>query len=462
MKRVGTASIIVTTPEKWDSITRRWHDHRKLLELVRLFLIDEVHILKDVRGATLEAVVSRMKAVGARVRFVALSATGPNANDIADWLGQNHASPELPARLETFGEDLRPVKLKKHVYGYDFTDNNFIFDKYLNTKLPDILARHAERKPVIVFCSTRLSCQEAARKLGECWVVCAGENKLWPAPSQRIVVTHQLLQETVRRGVAFHHAGLDTHDRSLVEKSFIDGQISVICSTSTLAVGMNLPCHTVVLKGTSGYKDGGQLKEYSDLEVMQMLGRAGRPQFDDTANAIIITRKQYKNRYEQMVSGQEVLESTLHLNLIEHLNSEVVLRTIDSRHSAEQWLRKTFFSVRLRRNPEHYQLAPSGSDARHGPDTIADICKRDIKLLQDARLVTDDPVFHSTDYGRAMSSYMVRFDSIKLILDIPACVCLEALKKTHHGVACMVSVLVLVLTLSSFFFCVVLSCFLFF
>src|SRR5262249_7123082 len=97
MRRVGSASIIVTTPEKWDSITRKWEDHRKLLQLVRLFLIDEVHILKDVRGATLEAVVSRMKTIGANVRFVALSATIPNSEDVACWLGRDHTSQHLPA-----------------------------------------------------------------------------------------------------------------------------------------------------------------------------------------------------------------------------------------------------------------------------------------------------------------------------------------------------------------------------
>ena len=58
------------------------------MQLVRLFLVDEVHILKDERGATLEAVVSRMKSVVLNIRFVALSATVPNSEDIAIWLGR--------------------------------------------------------------------------------------------------------------------------------------------------------------------------------------------------------------------------------------------------------------------------------------------------------------------------------------------------------------------------------------
>lgn len=60
-----------------------------------------------------------------------------------------------------------------------------------------------------------------------------------------------------------------------MEKGYLEGQISVICSTSTLAVGVNLPCHLVIIKNTVCYQEEG-LKEYADLEMMQMLGRAGR------------------------------------------------------------------------------------------------------------------------------------------------------------------------------------------
>lgn len=83
-------------------MTRRWRDNKSLVQMVRLFLIDEVHLLNDdSRGATLEAVVSRMKTVHASLttttatkqrgcypgmRFLAISATCPNVSDIASWL----------------------------------------------------------------------------------------------------------------------------------------------------------------------------------------------------------------------------------------------------------------------------------------------------------------------------------------------------------------------------------------
>lgn len=114
--------------------------------------------------------------------------------------------------------------------------------------------------------------------------------------------------ELVSAGVAVHHAGIEAGDRATIEKAFLSGDIGVICCTSTLAVGVNLPCHLAILKNTVAW-EGGSTHEYSDLDVMQMIGRAGRPQFDDSAVAVILTRLQKVDKYQRLMSGQEILES---------------------------------------------------------------------------------------------------------------------------------------------------------
>jgi len=118
----------------------------------------------------------------------------------------------------------------------------------------------------------------------------------------------------VSTGVAYHHAGLESSDRTIIEKAYLEGHLGVICCTSTLAVGVNLPCHFVVIKNTVTWQNN-KPTEYSDLEIMQMLGRAGRPQFDRSAVGVIMTRLENVNHYEKMVSGQEVLESRYSLLL---------------------------------------------------------------------------------------------------------------------------------------------------
>ncbi|KAI2636657.1 P-loop containing nucleoside triphosphate hydrolase protein [Xylaria nigripes] len=426
--RIGNASIIVTTPEKWDSITRKWKDHRKLLDLVRLVLIDEIHILKDTRGATLEAVVSRMKTIGASIRFVAISATVPNIEDVAKWLGRDQKNQDEPARFEVFGEELRPVKLQRYVYGYEGAHNDFIFEKALDGKLNLLLAKHSEKKPIMVFCFTRKSCERTAQSLAEWWSTCRANDRAWPSPADRIPVLSQDLQELVRHGVAFHHAGLDLQDRAAIEASFLNGQLHVICCTSTLAVGVNLPCHTVVLKGTSHYTDDGP-QEYSDLEIMQMLGRAGRPQFDKSAVAIIMTKVANTQRYEKLVSGEERLESTLHQNLLEHINSEIGLGTIQDIHTAKKWINGTFLSVRVRQSPHLYNLENIKS-AAGADEQMEEWCERNVKLLQDHGLVTKRTPLICTEYGQAMSRYMIQFETMKLLLSMPRSAGLEEMLKT--------------------------------
>ncbi|KAJ5482972.1 ATP-dependent DNA helicase MER3 [Penicillium diatomitis] len=154
LRSVQSSHIIITTPEKWDSITRKWKDHMRLMQLVKLFLIDEVHILKETRGATLEAVVSRMKNIGSNVRFVALSATVPNSEDIATWLGKDAANQHIPAHREHFGEDFRPVKLQKFVYGYHSTGNDFVLDKICGSKFVHHLREVFRGESLIVSVQT--------------------------------------------------------------------------------------------------------------------------------------------------------------------------------------------------------------------------------------------------------------------------------------------------------------------
>ena len=202
LRSVQGANIIVTTPEKWDSVTRKWKDHERLMRMIKLFLIDEVHILKDDRGATLEAVVSRMKSIGTDVRFIALSATVPNFHDVAAWLGKSPAAPYEPAAHDKFGEEFRPVPLKKHVCGFNFSGNNndFALEKLWDSKyapnrvldctladvvrLPDIIAKYSARKPIMIFCFTRKSTVSTAHLLARWWVSRSSRDRYWNGPAK--------------------------------------------------------------------------------------------------------------------------------------------------------------------------------------------------------------------------------------------------------------------------------------
>lgn len=91
-------------------------------------------------------------------------------------------------------------------------------------------------------------------------------------------------------GIGIHHAGLSRDDRELVEQLFADRRLTILVSTATLAWGVNLPAHTVIIKGTQVYSpEQGKWIELSQQDIFQMMGRAGRPKYDDSGEGIIIT-----------------------------------------------------------------------------------------------------------------------------------------------------------------------------
>jgi len=90
MRAVAKADVIVTTPEKWDGISRSWQT-RNYVKAVTLLVIDEIHLLGEERGPVLEVIVSRTNFISSHtektVRVIGLSTALANASDLADWLG---------------------------------------------------------------------------------------------------------------------------------------------------------------------------------------------------------------------------------------------------------------------------------------------------------------------------------------------------------------------------------------
>jgi ATP-dependent DNA helicase HFM1/MER3 len=151
-----------------------------------------------------------------------------------------------------------------------------------------------------------------------------------------------------------------------------------------------------------------------------MLGRAGRPQFESSACAVILTRDEKIQRYQNMVSGKEFLESSLHLNLIDHLNAEIGLGTVSDIPSAKKWLAGTFLFVRLRRNPNHYKFREKDSaQCCDENELLEQICEKDLKLLQDLDLISNEGKLKCTEFGDAMARYCIKFETMKVVLSLP-------------------------------------------
>ncbi|KII88121.1 hypothetical protein PLICRDRAFT_698570 [Plicaturopsis crispa FD-325 SS-3] len=428
------SSIIITTGEKWDSLTRNWRENEHILSQIQLFLVDEVHILNEPRGSTLEVVVARMKARGVKVRFVLVSATVPNIGDIAAWIGSAGTNTRAPgdakgrdARVFEFGEEFRPCKLTRAVYGVHRhrDQNDFAFIKSLDRRLFPVLQQHSVNKPMLIFCATRSGCVGTAQQLAKDYEE-ARQTKgalPWHQPTridQRF--TDPKLAELAALGIGVHHAGLSLDDKRLTEDLFMKKVLRVVVCTSTLAVGVNLPAYMVVIKGVKNFF-GGEMSEYSDLDIMQMMGRAGRPQFDKEGVAIILCEAELEGKYKALTHGKTILESTLHHTLSEHLNSEIGLGTITSLASAKTWLRESFLFQRIQKNPGHYAMGRE--EGQTWEERVDGLVLDSVGRLREAELVEFAGVdeegegeLGSTEYGDIMSKFYLKQGTMNLILKL--------------------------------------------
>lgn len=413
IEKVKSCNVIITTPEKWDLLTRKWYDHTCLFESVKLMLVDEIHTLREKRGATLEVVLTRMNIFCPSIRIIAVSATIPNIKDIARWLTSSDGN--KTTKVLTFNDSYRQVALQKHVYAYSFHNKKeFYHDGMYNTKLNEIFRQHSKQRPVLIFCPTRSSTVSTAKYIVQhCAHYVTASDKV-----NQKQFSEQGLSGCYNKGVAFHHAGLSMQDRNLVENGFLEGKIKVLCSTSTLAVGVNLPAYLVIIKGTRVWNSS-ITQEYSQLDVLQMIGRAGRPMFENEGCAIIMTESKMKEVYEKMIYGTEELESSLHLEVTEHLSAEVSLGTITSTESAVNWLRKTFFYVRLKENPAAYDQVVKCSNRMGVKDShLFQFCGTILQCLLNYHLVRrNNSGLVSTAYGYAMARHYVLFESMKNFLN---------------------------------------------
>ena len=112
-------------------------------------------------------------------------------------------------------------------------------------------------------------------------------------------------------------------DRKLTEQMFAEGAIRVLCCTATLAWGVNLPVHSVIIRGTEVYNpEKGGIVDLSILDVQQIFGRAGRPQFDSSGEATLITTHDALQRYLDKLVRAVPIESNFIKQLADHLNGK--------------------------------------------------------------------------------------------------------------------------------------------
>ena len=420
---IEDTQIIVSTPEKWDIITRKSGD-RAYTQSVSLLIADEVHLLHDGRGPVLESIIARtirqVEETRKHVRFVGLSATLPNYDDVAAFARVDHGK-----GLFVFDNSYRPCPLQSQFIGITVKKPLQRF-QLMNEVCYEKVDEQAGQTQVMVFVHSRKETYKTAKALRDMAIENETIGKYVGSDTATAEILRQEsenvksneLKELLRYGFAIHHAGMVRADRTLVEELFADGHIQVLVSTATLAWGVNLPAHTVIIKGTQVYNpEKGGWDELSFQDVMQMMGRAGRPQFDTFGEGIIITQHTELQYYLSLFNQQLPIESQFVSKLADSLNAEIVLGSIASVDDAVKWLGYTYLFVRMLRNPVLYGVPRSAVDDDPTLSSRrADLVHSAALSLDKAGLIRYDKRgggLQATDLGRIASQYYVSHGTVK-------------------------------------------------
>lgn len=420
-QQISETQMIITTPEKWDVITRKSSD-TSYTNLVRLIIIDEIHLLHDERGPVLESIVARTirNEIATRepVRLVGLSATLPNYRDVARFL---RVDPKKG--LFFFDATYRPCPLAQCFIG--ITEKKAL-KRYqaMNDACYDKVMQYAGQHQVIIFVHSRKETAKTARYLRDKAAEEGTLNRFLrsDAKASQILkaesesVTNTDLKDLLPTGFAIHHAGLSRADRASSEEMFRTGCAQVLVSTATLAWGVNLPAHTVIIKGTQVYSpEKGRWTELSPQDVLQMLGRAGRPRYDKSGDGVIITSHAELNYYMSLINASLPIESQLMSKLVDSINAEITLGTIRTRDDAIQWLGYTYLYVRMLKAPKVYRVG-----AEYGDDPTLSLKRLDLShtalsILRENSLIKYDSLsgrVQSTDLGRIASHFYISHTSM--------------------------------------------------
>ena len=402
--RLAHYDILVATSEKVDSLLR--HRAKWLADVISVVVLDEVHLIEDPgRGPTLEVLTARLRQVNPKLQVLALSATVKNADEIAEWLN-----------AELVKSEWRPVPLKKGVYFH----KKIVFDDGSKLKLDvdaedDLTALAVstvkDGGQALVFVNTRRSSQATATLVARhVTQILSPEEREKLTAAAKVVEgalgestrTCRELADCIRKGVAFHHAGLHHVQRKVVEDAFRENLIKVICATPTLAMGVNLPSRRTIIRDYRRYVEPYGLVFIPVLEFHQMAGRAGRPQYDEYGEAVMIAKgkSEVEALFEKFIRAEpERITSKLATEpaLRTHVLSSIAAGYVNDEEGLLNFMGGTFFA---------YQ---------YGTIDVERVVQRVLDFLEHEEMIRKDgKLLIATEFGQRVS--MLYIDPLSAVI----------------------------------------------
>lgn len=331
VKRLHDADIILLTSEMLDTRTRYINNEDNAwITQVGVLVVDEAHLLNTNRGAALEVGLMRFTEHNPKSKCILLSATMSNANIVGKWVkGLNGKETQV------ISTEWRPVDLHTH---------------HVRMRSADIIPIRlslAGKIISILQCPTHklgnylISSDSIEREVAQARMSSEGKDK---ASGKTLVFVHakqegrKLCTHLKNKGIRadFHNADLDKRSRNKLEARFKSEDLEVLIATSTLAWGINMPARHVIIMGN---RRGPTTVD--DIDIKQMIGRAGRYGMYNRGDAFILCSNSYQLDDEFTIHSQLENKSTLAF----HTVAEVYSRSIKTHEEAWNWFKRSFAAV---------------------------------------------------------------------------------------------------------------------
>lgn len=387
---VRHAQLWVATTEKFEALYRR-SSLRGFISSVGCLIIDEVHLVGDAeRGATLEALLARLRTVDNSTRIVALSATVANAEHLATWFN---------AQLVTSA--WRPTVLTTQLVPYDAPPEGArrelvetAKDRAVEMLLRDLLAAPAAQSEVLdggpggdatsvlVFCGSKNAVRRTA-------AVAAGM-------PDRAAPDDVLADQAFSRGVGMHFRDAPRSARAL--EAFRKRSIKILVATSGLSTGVNTPARAVIIRDLEL-----GLSPLDVSQAQQMFGRAGRAGQENAGFGFMLVPRTEEGAWRAKLSRGYTATSRVKDRLGDVLLAEILLGSVVNRGSAYTWFEGTF------------AFAQSGQPSDMG-NALDDLVRRGFVSETDEGLA-------ATELGKLASRLMIDVESagdlLSALADLP-------------------------------------------
>ena len=436
LKAIAKANVIVSTAENWDILSRRWKQ-RKHVQRIDLFIQDDIHLIGEHLGPTIEVICSRARYVAQQLerplRIIALGNSIANGKDIAQWLGVKSSG------TYNFHPNSRPLPLDLHIQGFSLAHSEarlqsmsrslfqaITIDPHASSLVFVPTRRHTKLTSLDIISVKLRKDEEELRKKRKAGIMEDEDDESSEPRGFRTVdkrdmksylnhITDETLSECLQAGVGFLHEGSSEIEKNIVEKLFERGAIRVLVVSRALAWSLEARAKVVVVMDTQDYN--GKTHTYQDYpitDVLAMISRCGRPLEDRQSRAHIFCQMNKKDMFKKFLYDPLPIESHLDHCLHDHFNAEIVTKTIETKQDAVDYLTWTLLYRRMCQNPNYYNM--HGSTHRHLSDSLSELVENTLQDLVTSKCIAieDDQDISPMNLGMIAAYYYISYTTIEL------------------------------------------------